>query len=75
MLMFLESFEFSISSSHGLKAGLMTEKNITKPCIIVHGGAFNIPESYVQRYTVGTQEAANVGYQCLLKVNNTFNSL
>ena len=47
----------------------MTESNITKPCIIVHGGAYIIAELLLQRYTDGTQEAANMGYQCLLKVN------
>jgi len=38
------------------------------PCVIVHGGAFNIPESYIVRYRQGTQAAAKVGYQCLIEV-------
>lgn len=38
------------------------------PCVIVHGGAFNIPDSYVKRYSEGTQAAAKAGYQCLLEV-------
>ena len=40
------------------------------PCVIVHGGAFNIPDSYIERYRDGTQAAAKAGYQCLLKVKN-----
>ncbi|XP_004206793.1 isoaspartyl peptidase/L-asparaginase isoform X2 [Hydra vulgaris] len=38
-----------------------------EPCIIVHGGAFNIPESYVTRYKEGTKAAAKFGYDILHK--------
>ena len=38
------------------------------PSIIVHGGAFNIPDSYVKRYNEGTKTAARAGYDCLLQV-------
>ena len=38
------------------------------PSIIVHGGAFNIPDSYVKRYNEGTKGAARAGYDCLLQV-------
>ena len=41
-----------------------------KPCIIVHGGAFNIPDSYVKRYNDGTKGAAMVGYDTLTKVGS-----
>jgi len=40
---------------------------VTKPVIIVHGGAFNIPEDYVKRYRKGTKEAARIGYEVLVK--------
>ena len=36
-----------------------------KPTIIVQGGAFNIPDSYVARYRKGTQNAALTGYAAL----------
>ena len=36
-----------------------------KPCVIVHGGAFNIPDSYVSRYSSGTQQAAVEGFKTL----------
>lgn len=36
-----------------------------QPCVIVHGGAFNIPEPYITRYRNGTQAAAKAGYECL----------
>ena len=38
------------------------------PSIVVHGGAFNIPDSYVKRYNEGTKRAARAGYDCLLQV-------
>lgn len=42
---------------------------MVSPCVIVHGGAFNIPESYVKRYREGTQQAAKAGYECLIQVS------
>lgn len=38
-----------------------------QPCIIVHGGAFNISESYWKRYKEGTQSAARSGYAVLIE--------
>ena len=43
-------------------------KLASTPSIIVHGGAFNIPDSYVKRYNEGTKRAARAGYDCLLQV-------
>ena len=41
-----------------------------KPCLIVHGGASNISDIFVQRYKDGTQAAAKAGYAVLEKVNH-----
>jgi len=38
-----------------------------KPCIIVHGGAANIPENVVANYNEGTKKAARAGYDCLME--------
>ncbi len=40
-----------------------------KPCIIVHGGASNIADVFVDGYKRGTQDAAKAGYGVLIKVN------
>lgn len=39
-----------------------------KPCIIVHGGAFNIADIFVDRYKAGTKDAAKAGYEVLMQV-------
>ena len=44
-----------------------TEQDM-KPCIIVHGGASNIADIFVERYKSGTKNAARSGYDVLTKV-------
>ena len=44
-----------------------TEQDM-KPCIIVHGGASNIADMFVERYKVGTKNAARAGYDILTQV-------
>ena len=39
-----------------------------KPCVIVHGGAYNIADIFVERYKSGTKSAAKAGYDVLKKV-------
>ena len=39
-----------------------------KPCIIVHGGASNIADVFVEGYKNGTKSAAKAGYDVLIKV-------
>ena len=39
-----------------------------KPCIIVHGGASNIADIFVERCKFGTRTAAKAGYAVLREV-------
>ena len=39
-----------------------------KPCVIVHGGASNIADIFVERYKSGTKVAAKAGFDVLEKV-------
>ena len=38
------------------------------PCIIVHGGAWSIPDYFKESYLKGVQAAALEGYKSLIKV-------
>ena len=42
-----------------------------KPCIIIHGGAYNIAEIFVERFKTGTKAAAKAGFDILNKVANS----
>lgn len=47
----------------------MAETNIPfKPCIIVHGGAGNVPMSKRKPALCAVKEAARIGYHVLLEV-------
>ncbi len=46
-----------------------------KPAIIVHGGAANIADIFVERIKLGTQKAAQAGYSVLLEVSSYCESL
>ena len=39
-----------------------------KPCVIVHGGAGNTLEIFVERYKSGTKAAAKAGFDAIKKV-------
>ena len=51
-----------------LKLLSSSAKQDMKPCIIVHGGASNIADIFVERYKSGTKNAARSGYDVLTKV-------
>ena len=38
------------------------------PCIIVHGGAWSIPDFFKEPYIKGAQQAVLEGYKILMKV-------
>ena len=46
-----------------------------RPTVIVHGGAFNIPDSYVTRYRQGTQNAALAGYAVFSHCGNALDAV
>ena len=39
-----------------------------KPCVIVHGGASNIADIFVERCKIGTKAAAKAGFDVFNKV-------
>lgn len=42
------------------------------PCIIVHGGAWSIPNPFLEKYYAGIQQAAKAGYGILKNVSIQF---
>lgn len=44
-----------------------TEPTSVRPCIIVHGGAWAIPDAWKESSVRGVKKAAQKGYECLLK--------
>lgn len=44
-----------------------TEPTSVRPCIIVHGGAWAIPDAWKESSVSGVKKAAQKGYECLLK--------
>lgn len=48
-----------------------TQTNI-QPCIIVHGGAWAIPDVLKESSVNGVKKAAEKGYESLLKVSASF---
>lgn len=47
-----------------------TESTSVRPCIIVHGGAWAIPDAWKESSVSGVKKAAQKGYECLLKVRS-----
>ena len=50
----------------------MTTRTDFQPCIIVHGGAWAIPDILKEPSVNGVKKAAKRGYECLLKVKIAF---
>ena len=44
------------------------KKSKFSPCIIVHAGAWSLPNPFCEAYYAGIQEAAKAGYQVLKNV-------
>ena len=45
------------------------KKTKCSPCIIVHGGAWSIPNPFLEAYYEGVQDAAKTGYEVLNNVS------
>ena len=59
----------------GSAAGFVNMEEVRKkftPCIIVHGGAWAIPDHYREVCCSGIQEAVKAGYTCLKNVSSKF---
>lgn len=51
---------------------LESDCKVIEPCVIVHGGAWSVPEELREISLEGVQQAAVAGYEAMLKVNKSY---